>query len=325
MRRALVEVKNLKAYYEKESGFLSRRKEYIKAVDGVSFEVGKGEVLGIVGESGSGKTTISKVIAGIVSPTDGEVLIRSKNIFKLKGEELRSIRMKVQIIFQNPFSSLDPRMKVKDIITEPLRIIGMKDMDYENIATELIEKVGLSRLHLNRYPHQFSGGQRQRIAIARALSTNPEMIIADEPTSALDVSIQAQILNLMLDLQKELNLSYLFISHDMGVIRYISDRIAVMYAGKIVEMSETKKVLENPLHPYTRNLLRAVPIPDPYKARKERIVTGDPPDPLNPPPGCRFHPRCEHRMSICSKKEPLLIEAEENHFVACFLYNPLAK
>lgn len=320
MSSHLVRVDNLKVYYEKKTGLLSLGKKYIKAVDGVSFYINKGEVLGLVGESGSGKTTVGKALAGIIEPTSGHIYIEDKDLYALKGEEQRRMRMKIQIIFQNPFSSLDPRMRIKDIIVEPLKIMGAKDVDYEAIAKELIEKVGLSIHHLNRYPHQFSGGQRQRIAIARALSTNPDLIIADEPTSALDVSIQAQILNLMWDLQKELNLSYLFISHDMGVIRYISNRIAVMYAGKLVEVGDTKTVLESPLHPYTQSLLKAVPIPDPKKARRERIVVGEPPDPANPPSGCRFHPRCPYKMDICGEDEPKEIRVNSGHRITCFLY-----
>ena len=320
MSSHLVRVDNLKVYYEKKTGLLSLGKKYIKAVDGVSFYINKGEVLGLVGESGSGKTTVGKALAGIIEPTSGHIYIEDKDLYALKGEEQRRMRMKIQIIFQNPFSSLDPRMRIKDIIVEPLKIMGAKDVDYEAIAKELIEKVGLSIHHLNRYPHQFSGGQRQRIAIARALSTNPDLIIADEPTSALDVSIQAQILNLMWDLQKELNLSYLFISHDMGVIRYISNRIAVMYAGKLVEVGDTKTVLESPLHPYTQSLLKAVPIPDPKKARRERIVVGEPPDPANPPSGCRFHPRCPYKMDICGEVEPKEIRVNSGHRITCFLY-----
>ncbi len=320
MSSHLVRVDNLKVYYEKKTGLLSLGKKYIKAVDGVSFYINKGEVLGLVGESGSGKTTVGKALAGIIEPTSGHIYIEDKDLYALKGEEQRRMRMKIQIIFQNPFSSLDPRMRIKDIIVEPLKIMGAKDVDYETIAKELIEKVGLSIHHLNRYPHQFSGGQRQRIAIARALSTNPDLIIADEPTSALDVSIQAQILNLMWDLQKELNLSYLFISHDMGVIRYISNRIAVMYAGKLVEVGDTKTVLESPLHPYTQSLLKAVPIPDPKKARRERIVVGEPPDPANPPSGCRFHPRCPYKMDICGEDEPKEIRVNSGHRITCFLY-----
>ncbi len=320
MSSHLVRVDNLKVYYEKKTGLLSLGKKYIKAVDGVSFYINKGEVLGLVGESGSGKTTVGKALAGIIEPTSGHIYIEDKDLYALKGEEQRRMRMKIQIIFQNPFSSLDPRMRIKDIIVEPLKIMGAKDVDYEAIAKELIEKVGLSIHHLNRYPHQFSGGQRQRIAIARALSTNPDLIIADEPTSALDVSIQAQILNLMWDLQKELNLSYLFISHDMGVIRYISNRIAVMYAGKLVEVGDTKTVLESPLHPYTQSLLKAVPIPDPKKARRERIVVGEPPDPANPPSGCRFHPRCPYKMDICGEVEPKEIKVNSGHRITCFLY-----
>ena len=320
MASYLVKVDDLKVYYEKKTGLLSLGKKYIKAVDGVSFYINKGEVLGLVGESGSGKTTVGKALAGIIHPTSGHIYIEDRDLYALKGEEQRRVRMKIQIIFQNPFSSLDPRMRIKDIIVEPLKIMGAKDVDYDAVAKELIEKVGLSIHHLNRYPHQFSGGQRQRIAIARALSTNPDLIIADEPTSALDVSIQAQILNLMWDLQKELNLSYLFISHDMGVIRYISNRIAVMYAGKLVEVGDTKTVLESPLHPYTQSLLKAVPIPDPRKARRERIVVGEPPDPANPPSGCRFHPRCPHSMDICSRMEPVEIKVNSEHRITCFLY-----
>lgn len=320
MDSKLVEVKDLKVYYERKSGFFSLKKKYIRAVDGISFYIKRGEILGLVGESGSGKTTVGKSLAGIIPPTSGSILIEGKDLYSLRGEELRNMKMKIQIIFQNPFTSLDPRMKIKDIIIEPLKIIGARDVDYDYVAKELIEKVGLSISHLKRYPHQFSGGQRQRIAIARALSTNPDLIIADEPTSALDVSIQAQILNLMWDLQKDLNLTYLFISHDMGVIRYISNRIAVMYAGKLMEIGMTKDVLNDPLHPYTRSLLKAVPIPDPKKARRERIVVGEPPDPADPPSGCRFHPRCPYAMELCREEEPEEAEAKNRHYTACFLY-----
>ena len=315
----VVSVSDLKVYYERGGGIL-KKPEYIKAVDGVSFNIYKGEVLGLVGESGSGKTTVGKAIAGIVDPTSGKIYVLGKDLTSLPRAEAKRIRTKIQMIFQNPFSSLDPRMRVKDIVVEPLKIAGIKIDNWDSKAEELLEMVGLSREHLYRFPHQFSGGQRQRIAIARALSTNPELIIADEPTSALDVSIQAQILNLLKDLKKKLNLTMLFISHDIGVIRYVSDRVAVMYSGKIVEMGDKNRIIDNPLHPYTKSLLDAVPAPDPEKRRTVPIVPGEPPDPVNPPPGCRFHPRCPYAKEECKKMDMQLVKVEQNHEVACILY-----
>jgi len=315
----VVSVSDLKVYYERGGGIF-KKPEYIKAVDGVSFSIYRGEVLGLVGESGSGKTTVGKAIAGIVNPTSGKIYVLGKDLTTLSRAEAKRIRTKIQMIFQNPFSSLDPRMRVKDIVVEPLKIAGIKIENWESKAEELLEMVGLSREHLYRFPHQFSGGQRQRIAIARALSTYPELIIADEPTSALDVSIQAQILNLLKDLKKKLNLTMLFISHDIGVIRYVSDRVAVMYSGKIVEMGDKKRIIDNPLHPYTRSLIDAVPAPDPEKRRISPIVLGEPPDPVNPPPGCRFHPRCPYAKEECKKMDMQLVKVEQNHEVACILY-----
>ncbi len=315
----VVRVDNLKVYYERRKGFLSKP-QYIKAVDGVTFDIYRGEVLGLVGESGSGKTTIGKALAGIVRPTSGRVIILGKDLYSIRGQEAKKLRTKIQMIFQNPFSSLDPRMRIKDIVTEPLKIAGMKVADLDSRARELIEMVGLSREHLNRFPHQFSGGQRQRIAIARALSTNPELIIADEPTSALDVSIQAQILNLMKELKDKLDLTMLFISHDIGVIRYISDRVLVMYAGKIVESGEKTRLIDEPLHPYTKGLLDAVPVPDPSKRRVNPVVPGEPPDPVNPPSGCRFHPRCPYAKEECKRIEPELKSVDDDRKVACILY-----
>jgi len=319
MSRIVVEVDNLKVYYVRGGGFLSRPR-HIKAVDGVSFKIYRGEVLGLVGESGSGKTTVGKAIAGIVRPTGGHIYVLGRDLFSLKGKEARRIRTKIQMIFQNPFSSLDPRMRIKDIVTEPLRISGEGNYDKIEEARRLLELVGLGEEHLDRYPHMFSGGQRQRIAIARALSTNPELIIADEPTSALDVSIQAQILNLLMDLKERLNLTMLFISHDMSVIRFMSDRIAVMYAGRIVELGRTRDIIDDPIHPYTMSLLKAIPIPDPRKRRVEPIVAGEPPDPVNPPPGCRFHPRCPYAKEECRSIDPPLSRLDRDRMVSCILY-----
>ncbi len=319
MENKVVEVEDLKVYYERGGGLLSKPM-YIKAVDGVSFSISRGEVLGLVGESGSGKTSVGKAIAGIVRPTSGKISVLGRDIINLSRGEARRLRPKIQMIFQNPFSSLDPRMRVRDIIVEPLKIAGIKDIDFRVKAAELLEMVGLSEEHLDRFPHQFSGGQRQRIAIARALSTNPELIIADEPTSALDVSIQAQILNLLKELRDKLDLTMLFISHDIGVIRYIADRVAVMYAGKIVELGNKRDVIDEPLHPYTESLLEAVPVPHPSKRRKETIIPGEPPDPINPPSGCRFHPRCPHALDICRTVEPKLIYMDNSRMVACHLY-----
>jgi|UniRef100_A0A7C3WYI3 oligopeptide transport system ATP-binding protein len=321
----ILEVKNLKKYFPIKRGIVfSKHVGDVKAVDGVSFYIRKGETLGLVGESGCGKSTVARTIIRLLDPTDGEIIFDGVDISKLPYSSLRRIRRDMQIIFQDPYSSLNPRMTVSEIIGEPLQVhkIVSSSKEREKRVQELLELVGLAPYHATRYPHEFSGGQRQRIGIARALALNPKFIVADEPTSALDVSIRSQIINLLQDLQKEFKLTYLFISHDLAVIRHICDRIAVMYLGKIVELSENEDLYTSPLHPYTQALLSAIPIPDPELAekRKKIVLTGDVPSPVNPPSGCRFHPRCPSAMDICSKIEPELKEIKPNHFVACHLY-----
>ncbi len=318
MNNALVKVKNLKKFFTVEAGMFSKKKGYIHAVEDVNFEIYKRETLGLVGESGCGKTTLGRLIIRLLEPTEGEVYFEDKNIFKLKPEELRNLRKKMQIIFQDPYASLNPRMKVMDIISEPLITHGIcNGSEKLERVRELMNIVGLRETYMRRYPHQFSGGQRQRIGIARALALNPEFIVCDEPVSALDVSIQSQILNLLNKLQDTLNLTYLFISHDLSVIKHISDRICVMFLGKIVELGSTKEIFTHQLHPYTKFLLFALPLPDPYLRDRERaILHGDVPSPINLPSGCRFHTRCPYVKPICKTEEPKLIK-HGDHLAAC--------
>ncbi|MCX7845527.1 MAG: ABC transporter ATP-binding protein [Dictyoglomaceae bacterium] len=321
----LIEVRNLKKYFPIKRGIVfSRHVGDVKAVDDVSFSIRRGETVGLVGESGCGKSTVARVIIRLLEPTDGEIIFEGNDITKLPQNELRKLRRDMQIIFQDPYSALNPRMTVSEIIGEPLEVhkVVNNSKEKQERIQELLELVGLAPYHANRYPHEFSGGQRQRIGIARALALNPKFIVADEPTSALDVSVRAQIINLMQDLQKELGLTYLFISHDLSVIRHICDRILVMYLGKLVEIAQNEELYNSPLHPYTQALLSAVPIPDPEVAekRKKVILLGDVPSPVNPPSGCRFHPRCPYVMDICSKVEPQLKEVRMKHFTACHLY-----
>ena len=321
MSEIVVEARNLKKYFPVKG--ILRTKAWVKAVDGVSFRIERGKTLGLVGESGSGKTTVGKLVIRLLEPTSGEVLFHGRNIYKLKGRELKEFRRKAQMVFQDPYSSLNPRMTVFQHLIEPLKVHGIEVDDPEEFAVKLLYKVGLNETHLYRYPHEFSGGQRQRIAIARVLALQPEFIVLDEPTSALDVSVQAQILELLKELQRDMGLTYLFISHDLGVVRYMSDYIAVMYLGKIVEYGPAEEVFEKPLHPYTQILLASIPVPDPVEARRPRKlrITGEPPSPINPPPGCRFHPRCPMVMERCRREEPPLMEVESDHYVACWLYS----
>ncbi len=323
--KILLEVKNLKKYFPIKAGVFKRTVGWVRAVDDVSFFIRKGETLGLVGESGCGKTTTGRTILRLIEPTAGSVHYGGKDLLAMSRGKMNKYRSKLQMIFQDPYGSLDPRMRVKDIIAEGLKSahIGTRQKRYEMVK-DYMERVGLSPLYMNRFAHEFSGGQRQRIGIARALIMNPELIVCDEAVSALDVSIQAQILNLLDDLQKEFNLTYLFIAHDLNVVKHISDRIVVMYLGKIVEIASKHELFSNPLHPYTKALLSANPIPDPTIERKDRIILqGDVPSPANPPKGCRFHPRCWLAKPQCSQKEPPLIEVRPDHYVACHFWKSM--
>ena len=315
----LLEVKHLSKHFPLGSGLLTRPKSWVRAVDGVSFAVSAGQTFGIVGESGCGKTTLGQLILRLLEPTAGTIRFKGQDITSLKRRQMRPLRSRMQMIFQDPYSSLDPRMRVGAIITEPLLArssIGQRDR--QNLAAELLTQVGLSRQDAQKYPHQFSGGQRQRIGIARALSVDPELVIADEPVSALDVSIQAQVLNLLKSLQAELGLAFVFISHDLGVVCHICDPIAVMYLGRIVERAPRRAFRRNPRHPYTRALLGAVPIPDPAQPKPRTDLSGDVADPAQPPPGCPLHPRCPHRFRRCGVESPPLVEIAPGHALACW-------
>jgi len=318
----IVEVENLKKYYPVTAGLLSKHVADVKAVDGVSFHIIEGETLGLVGESGCGKSTLGRVLLRLEQPTAGKVLYKGNDIMTWDKRQLKEMRKEAQMIFQDPQSSLDPRMTIGDSIGEALLIHGMKN-ERERLerVEDLLKQVGLEPEHAIRYPHEFSGGQKQRIGIARALAVNPKLIVADEPVSALDVSVQAQILNLIMDLQHELGLAYLFIAHDLSVIGYVSDRIAVMYLGQIVELAGKTELFSHPLHPYTEALLSAISIPDPHQKRKGILLQGEVPSPVNPPPGCRFHTRCPKIMEICHQEEPPLRQLEKNHLVSCHLYD----
>jgi len=317
----LLKVKNLKKYFPVRGGVFSKIIGYVQAVDVVSFDIKRGETLGLVGESGCGKTTVGRTILRLLNPTDGEVTFEEINIFELDKEKLRKARRDIQIIFQDPFGSLNPRMTVGDIVGESLIIhrIAKNKKEKEEKVKNLLETVGLNAGHMRRYPHEFSGGQRQRIGIARALALNPKLIVCDEPVSALDVSIQAQVINLLENLQEQFKLTYLFIAHDLSVVKHISDRVAVMYLGKIVELTSTSELYDNPQHPYTEALLSAVPIPDPTLKKQRIVLEGDVPSPFKPPTGCRFHPRCKYTKPICSQEEPELIDIGNKHYVACHL------
>ncbi|MBM4761262.1 dipeptide ABC transporter ATP-binding protein [Bacillus sp. B15-48] len=322
MAEAILKVENLKKHFPVQSSIpFMKSTQSVKAVDGVSFEVFRGETLGIVGESGCGKSTMARLINQLIRPTEGKVLFKGQDLAVMETKEIRAIRKSIQMVFQNPYGSLDPRKTIKQLIIEPLDIhnVGTKQSRLERVY-ELLEVVGLSSYHAERYPHEFSGGQRQRINIARALALNPDVIICDEPVSALDVSVQAQVINLLKDLQKTFDLTYIFISHDLNVVRYMCDRIAVMYLGKVVEIGTFAEIYENPLHPYTKALLSAIPKESPYEQKNRILLKGDVPSPMNPPSGCHFHERCPQAFDRCKSVRPELEQQEKGQQVACHLY-----
>ena len=324
-KETLLRVINLRKHFPITGGFLGRQVAAVKAVDGVSFEIERGETLGLVGESGCGKSTTGRVILQLYRPTAGQVLFEDADLTKMSAEALRRLRPKMQMIFQDPYASLNPRHPVGKIVGEPLMIHGlMQGKALQDRVAELLELVGLNAAYVRRFPHEFSGGQRQRIGIARALSLNPSFIVCDEPISALDVSIQAQVVNLLQDLQAQLGLTYLFIAHDLSMVRHISRRIAVMYLGKIVELADRQTLFDEPLHPYTQSLISAVPVPNPkLERRRQRIILeGEVPSPINPPKGCVFHPRCPVAIDSCSRVEPQYQQVRPQHFVACHLVEP---
>lgn len=324
MQEPLLEVRHLKKHFDIRGGVFGRKIGEVKAVDDISFTVHKGEILGIVGESGCGKSTTGKAILRLIEPTAGEIKFEGQDITLINAEDMRMLRRDMQIIFQDPYASLNPRHTVEKIVGEPLLVHGETNVTKrKKRIRELLEVVGLSAYHASRYPHQFSGGQRQRIGIARALANHPKLIICDEPVSALDVSVQSQILNLMDELRDTFNLTYVFIAHDLSVVKHISDRVGVMYLGRMVELTNKQTLYDDPKHPYTQALLSAVPMPDPDIERERIILKGDVPSPANPPPGCPFHTRCPQAMDICKNVKPQFKEIDDNHFVACHLYEKL--
>jgi peptide/nickel transport system ATP-binding protein len=317
----LLEIKNLKTYYPVKGGFFRRTVGNVKAVDDISFEIKKGETLGLVGESGCGKSTTGRTIIRLLNATEGEIIFEGKDITKLRGKTLQAIRQDIQMVFQDPYASLNPMQMVGDIVSEPIRNFknaSMKDLKDE--VMDLLTKVGLPEDAYYKYAHEFSGGQRQRIGIARALALRPKLIIADEPVSALDVSVQSQVLNLLKELQKEFDLTFLFIAHDLSVVKHMSDRIGVMYLGNMVEIADRNSMYAEPLHPYTQALISAIPMPDPRRKKERIVLEGDVPSPMNPPTGCPFHPRCPAAMAECSQVKPALKEVKPGHRVACHLY-----
>ncbi len=318
----ILQVRDLYKHFPVRAGVLQRVAAWVKAVDGISFEIKQGETFGLVGESGCGKTTVGRTILRLIEPTAGEVLFEGENVFEKSQSEMKALRRDMQIIFQDPFSSLDPRMPIGESVAEGLQVHGRGKRETEDRVREVLAEVGLHPEHARRYPHEFSGGQRQRIGIARALALRPKLIICDEPVSALDVSIQSQVLNLLEDLQRDYGLTYIFIAHNLSVVEHISDRVGVMYVGKLVEVADREVLYGDPLHPYTKALISAIPIPDPTLHRERLILPGDVPSPLNPPPGCRFHPRCPIAIGVCSESEPPLRNVgtpDAEHWVACHL------
>ena len=321
-KKVILEVKNLKKYFPLGKGKLNRNKKYVKAVDGVSFQLYEGETLGLVGESGCGKSTLGRAILRLHEPTEGEVYFNGENILEKSRKEMRKLREDMQIIFQDPYASLNPRMTVRELIQAPLDVYS-HESEAEKLAKvkNIMAKVGLREEYMSKYPHEFSGGQRQRIVIARALILEPKFIFCDEPVSALDVSVRAQVLNLMKDLQKEFNLTYMFISHDLSVVRFLCDRIGVMYLGRMVEIADRQELYDNPMHPYTKALLSAIPVPDVDVKHEPMLLEGDIPSPYNPPKGCLFHTRCKFAMECCKTEVPQMRQIGENHCVACHLYD----
>jgi peptide/nickel transport system ATP-binding protein len=326
MTEPLLQVRDVKTHFPVRGGLLGRVRGTVKAVDGVSFDVRRGETLGLVGESGCGKSTLGRTLLRLIDPTAGSIRFEGQELTGLSQRELRPLRRRMQLIFQDPYASLNPRMTVRDIIGEPFAIHGLaRGREREEKVLALLELMGLPREAMERYPHEFSGGQRQRIGIARSIAMRPDLVIADEPISALDVSIQAQIVNLLVDLQRELNLTYVFIAHDLKIVEYISTRVAVMYLGKIVELADAADLYRRPRHPYTQALLSAVPVPDPDHKKTRIILQGDVPSPLSPPPGCAFHPRCPHAFERCRRETPPLYDLGKGHTAACFLAEPEAQ